>query len=49
MPGTFYIEDIVYGANDGIVTTFAIVAGERARHSLLSMRSSESGKKRRGQ
>ncbi|MDP3988783.1 MAG: VIT1/CCC1 transporter family protein [bacterium] len=24
---TFYIKDIVYGATDGIVTTFAIVAG----------------------
>lgn len=24
---TYYIKDIVYGANDGIITTFAIVAG----------------------
>jgi VIT1/CCC1 family predicted Fe2+/Mn2+ transporter len=27
--GQHYIRDIVYGANDGIVTTFAIVAGVR--------------------
>jgi VIT1/CCC1 family predicted Fe2+/Mn2+ transporter len=27
--GKHYIRDIVYGANDGIVTTFAIVAGVR--------------------
>jgi VIT1/CCC1 family predicted Fe2+/Mn2+ transporter len=24
---TFYIGDIVYGANDGIITTFAVIAG----------------------
>lgn len=24
---TYYIRDIIYGANDGIITTFAIVAG----------------------
>ena len=24
---TYYIKDIIYGANDGIITTFAIVAG----------------------
>ena len=24
---TYYIGDIVYGANDGIITTFAVIAG----------------------
>ena len=27
MQGRYYIKDIVYGANDGIITTFAVVSG----------------------
>jgi len=27
IPGARYIKDIVYGANDGIITTFAVIAG----------------------
>jgi len=27
MKFSYYIEDLIYGANDGIITTFAIVAG----------------------
>lgn len=31
----FYIKDIIFGANNGIVTTFAVVAGVAGANLLL--------------
>jgi len=37
--GRHYIKDVVFAANDGIITTFAVVAGVRgAEFGALSMK-----------
>ena len=40
-----YIRDLVYGANDGIITTFAVVAGV-AGGALSARRRASAGRKR---